>query len=130
MEIISDNSFDDNQSNGSSCMSSYSSDISEENEIPDELKDEARASKRKLDWEERFKRVSKATVFVDNTSFQKYSNISLRSNAMQLKFERRFQFEEMDRMSGADNSYDILDEDQMTKYALEVNEAGKTNRTQ
>ena len=36
----------------------------------------------------------------------------------------------MDRMSGADNSYDILDEDQMTKYALEVNEAGKTNRTQ
>ena len=34
----------------------------------------------------------------------------------------------MDRMSGADNSYDILDEDQMTKFALEVNEAGKTNR--
>ena len=53
MEIISDNSFDDNQSNGSSCMSSYSSDISEENEIPDELKDEARASKRKLDWDNR-----------------------------------------------------------------------------
>ena len=72
MEIISDNSFDDNQSNESSCMSSYSSDISEENEIPDELLDEARASKRKLDWEERFKRVSKAIVFVDNTSFQKY----------------------------------------------------------
>ena len=69
MEIISDNSFDDNQSNESSCMSSYSSDISEENEIPDELKDEARASKRKLDWEERFKRVSKTMFFLDNTSF-------------------------------------------------------------
>ena len=34
----------------------------------------------------------------------------------------------MDRMSGADNAIDILDEDQMTKFALEVNEAGKTNR--
>ena len=34
----------------------------------------------------------------------------------------------MDQMSGADNAYDILDEDQMTKFALEVNEAGKTNR--
>ena len=72
MEMISDNSFDDNQSNESSCMSSYSSDISEENEIPDELKDEARASKRKLDWEERFKRVSKATAYVNNTSLLKY----------------------------------------------------------
>ena len=64
MEIISDNSFDDNQSNESSCMSSYSSGISEENEIPEELKDEARASKRKLDWEDRFKRVSKTTFLL------------------------------------------------------------------
>ena len=35
----------------------------------------------------------------------------------------------MDRMSGADNAYDICDEDQMTKFALEVDEAGKTHRT-
>ena len=66
MEILNDNSTndnrDDNSSAESSCTSSFSSDVSEETEIPEDFNDEARLSKRKIDWEERFKRVSEKII--------------------------------------------------------------------